>query len=100
NALSHLRTCHQIHAETKNLWMKYLLFDFNKLWALPKTTVSRTRHVRIPRHNAVLVRESYDCLMLHLEDDLRSAPDLRLDTLTILGSNFPHLEYETIQSLV
>lgn len=58
NSLALLRTCRQIHHETKDIWLKVALFDFSKLEylldklsPLPPHIMSQIHRVRVGSQN-------------------------------------------------
>lgn len=106
NSLSLLYTCRDIHQETCIMWINHVLFNFNshevmllKVSKLPMTTMSELRHLRISGEPFYLDLEGF-----HGTQDvtalLQLFPNLRLETLTVLGSEELEVEYETLDTLI
>ncbi|KAK4041665.1 hypothetical protein C8A01DRAFT_45205 [Parachaetomium inaequale] len=110
NGLALLRACRRAQLEIGNSWLRHVLFCFedaksmlDKLSALPTRTLSMMRRMRI----------SGDTLMLTLPDDpddtkvfyrlvavLKLLPGLRLDQLTVLGTIWHQVNYDTLDGLI
>ncbi|KAF2458242.1 hypothetical protein BDY21DRAFT_284293 [Lineolata rhizophorae] len=108
NSLALLRTCRQINHEVGHTWLRHVLFSFecpeamlDKLSALPPETVSQIRHVRTGGMPLVLkpTFDEYDHIY-ELVWVLKLLPQLRLDTLTVLGPAYGDIAYETLEGLV
>jgi hypothetical protein len=108
NALAMLRTCHQINEEAGPLWLNRVLFSFegledllDKLSPLPSSMLSEIRHIRTGGQPLMLQPVGYD-------DDvyyrpvwvMKLLPSLRLDTLTVFGSNIPEVAYDTLEGFI
>ncbi|KAF1961541.1 hypothetical protein CC80DRAFT_589880 [Byssothecium circinans] len=122
NSLAILRTCHQIHAEARDIWIKRVLFDFehgvammDKLSSLPPDTLSKIRHVRVTG-DVVLLNITDTWRMAQNAGDvvfrrnwlygfrlvafLRLLPTLQLDTLTVLLESCDNGRSYTINSMI
>lgn len=105
-SLALLRVCRQIFEETKTLWLRRLLFNFesiicllDKLSSIPSTALSQIRHLRTRGHPLVLSFEDDD-VYYRLAWALKLLPSLRLDTLTVLGSSSGIVNYDTLEGLI
>ncbi|KAI0813627.1 hypothetical protein GGR55DRAFT_702690 [Xylaria sp. FL0064] len=91
NSLALLRTCRRIEAEIDDMWIQHVLFNFcshksiyDKLVCLPIHIISKIRHVRVvdQLHPYVTQPVQANCLAIVLQQ----IPGLKLDRLTVLGS--------------
>ena len=110
NALAILRTCRQVHAETKDRWIGEVLFNFertkdmlDKLDSLSPFKIASIRHVRVrDKFCWIPLPEKFGgystTILLH--DALWLLPHLRLDTLTVLGPPGDHLPNPTLLHLI
>ncbi|EUC33693.1 hypothetical protein COCCADRAFT_26052 [Bipolaris zeicola 26-R-13] len=107
HSLALLRVCRQINAETRDIWMQRVLFNFedpqtmlNRLSDLPESTVSRIRHVRLIGSPMMRYLKGFDDLMYRHESIFQLLPTLRLDCLTIFAVAAAAPEYDAITNLV
>ncbi|PSN62378.1 hypothetical protein BS50DRAFT_448593, partial [Corynespora cassiicola Philippines] len=88
NTLALLLACRQLNAEARELWFKHVQFSFESIQdfhttisKLPPTIASKIRHVRLSDFSSVSLHEGAPLL----PTALNVLPQLRLDTLTVLG---------------
>ncbi|KAI9734263.1 MAG: hypothetical protein M1834_002367 [Cirrosporium novae-zelandiae] len=100
NSLAVLQTCRQIHNETRDLWLKLVLFEFthvvfllDKFAPLPLSVLSRIRRARVGSAPLMLLPPDYDDdVFYRLGNVLTMVPGMQLDTLEVDGS--PSFESE------
>jgi hypothetical protein len=107
NSLAILRTCHLIKQEAGDLWLGQVLFNFehaedmlDKLSALPLTTLSQIRHIRVGGHTMMLPSLGNDNVFQSFVWAPKLLPGLCLDTLSVLGPSTGSRAYETLDELV
>lgn len=107
NSLALLRVCHQIYAETRDIWIERVLFNFedaqtmlNKLSELPDWVVSRIRHLRLFGFSMMRYLKGFDDLMYRHDSVFQLLPALRLDCLTIVAAPPAAPEYDAITNLI
>lgn len=108
NSLAILRTCRQINQEAAALWLGHVLFNFehsddllDKFSILPPTTLSQIRHLRTGGRPLMLQPiGDHDDVYYRLVWALKLLPELRLDTLTVLGSCRGGIGYDTLDGLI
>lgn len=107
HSLAVLRVCHQVHTETRDLWVDRVLFNFeeaqtmlNRLSELPDATVSKIRHLRLVGSPMMRYLKGFDDLMYRQDSIFHLLPALRLDCLTILAFAPAAPEYDAITNLV
>lgn len=108
NSLAILRTCNLIKQEAGDLWLGQVLFNFehaedmlDKLSALPLTTLSQIRHIRVGGYNMMLplIGDHADVFQSFVWAP-KLLPGLCLDTLSVLGASTGSHAYETLDWLV
>ncbi len=106
-SLGLLRTCNQIFAETRDIWIKHVLFNFedpktmlNKLSDLPDSTVSKIRHLRLTGFPMMRYLKGFDDLMYRHDSVFQLLPALQLDCLTIVAVPPAAPEYDAITNLI
>lgn len=107
HSLALLSVCHQINAETRDIWIERVLFNFedahtmlNKLGALPDLVVSRIRHLRLTGFSMMRYLKGFDDLMYRHDSVFQLLPALRLDCLTIVAAPPAAPEYDAITNLI
>jgi hypothetical protein len=108
HSLALLRVCRRIHVETKNLWLPHVLFNFqgiedllDKLCPLPLETLQKIKHVRVGAKAVMMTPPGdYQDIYVRMPWLLKLLPDLRLDTLTVLGDTAPNSLYLVVDLLV
>lgn len=107
NSLALLRVCQQIHAETREIWIQRVLFNFedpqtmlNRLSDIPDATVSKIRHLRLVGSPMMRYLKGFDDLMYRQDSVFHLVPALRLDCLTILTVAPAAPEYDAITNLI
>ncbi|KAF2854968.1 hypothetical protein T440DRAFT_514025 [Plenodomus tracheiphilus IPT5] len=107
HSLALLRVCHQIHAETQDIWLQRVLFNFedpqtmlNKLSEIPDSTVSKIRHVRLVGSPMMRYLKGFDDLMYRQDSVFHLVPALRLDCLTIIAVAPAAPEYDAVTNLI
>ncbi|KAK2762436.1 hypothetical protein CKAH01_16128 [Colletotrichum kahawae] len=111
NALAILRTCRSAYTSIGDIWISHVLFHFEDpetmldiLLSAPPGTISKIRHLRVvgdPLQLAVdYPRRSDLCVFYQLASVLKLLPDLRLETLTVLGTRSPPISYSTLTGLI
>jgi len=104
--LSLLRTCRQARDEVGTTWLGQVLFSFldaytmvNKLAALPATTISQIRRVRLYSGALSLPLADGSAVYITLSSALSFLPGLQLDELTVLGGYLSILNGDTVNNL-
>lgn len=107
HSLAILRTCRQIHAETRDIWMKLILFNYedpqtmlNKLSELPDSTIAKIRHMRLTGFPMMRYLKGFDDLMYRHDSIFQLLPALHLDCLTIVAVQPAAPEYDAITNLI
>ncbi|KAF2854832.1 hypothetical protein T440DRAFT_464964 [Plenodomus tracheiphilus IPT5] len=113
NALGFLRTCHQIHTETRHMWIKHVQFSFadpdillDKLSEVDEAVVSEIRHIRMSGDPIILQRNEDQIWgqeereLFETASLLQLLPALCLDTLTVFGAGSPKDAYYTLDDLI
>ncbi|KAI9771756.1 MAG: hypothetical protein M1839_002721 [Geoglossum umbratile] len=109
NSLAILRTCRQIYLETKDLWLKLVLFDFthieyllDKFSSLPLPILSQIRRTRVSSCPLMLSPpDRDDDVYYRLGNTFTLLPGLQLKTLEVDASiEQTVVIYDTISSLV
>jgi len=106
HSLALLSVCHQLYAETHNMWMKHVLFNFhdarsmlNKLSSLPHL-LTRIRHLRLNGYPLLRHLHGYDPAVYPHDSVFRLLPGLCLDSLTIVSHEKEPDEYQALKSLI
>ncbi|KAH0565849.1 hypothetical protein GP486_000746 [Trichoglossum hirsutum] len=109
NSLAILRTCQQIHRETKDLWLKLVLFDFthiefllDKFSPLPLPVLSQIRRTRVSSRPLMLSPpDCDDDIYYRLDSAFALVPGLQLKTLEVDATvESDMVVYDTISRLV
>ncbi|KAF2758725.1 hypothetical protein EJ05DRAFT_476039 [Pseudovirgaria hyperparasitica] len=93
HSLSLLYTCQQVHREIGSQWIGWVLFNFQTGEALldiltefPEQRVAAIRHLRV-NSRPVMLSLPHDDVYYRLAWILKLVPQLRLDTLTVIGGD-------------
>ncbi|KAL4938520.1 hypothetical protein BDV06DRAFT_225923 [Aspergillus oleicola] len=108
SGLAILRSCRLINAEIGNSWLGQVEFKFKnvkimleKLSAVPRAVIEKIRRVFVASDELMIwPDELEDGLDYTLPWALKLLPDLCLDTLTVIGTSKPRVEYDTLNDLV
>ncbi|KAI9780345.1 MAG: hypothetical protein M1839_006768 [Geoglossum umbratile] len=108
NILAILRTCRQTYHETKDLWLKLVLFDFqlidsllDKFSPLPLPILSKISRARVHLQNLQLWTLESPVSNFRLGDTLTLLPGLQLKTLEIHTNGLPDVRiYDSITNLI
>ncbi|KAH9882801.1 hypothetical protein J1614_000167 [Plenodomus biglobosus] len=107
HSLALLRVCHQIHAETHDIWIQRVLFNFedpqtmlNKFSDIPDSTLSRIRYLRLVGSPMMRYLKGFDDLMYRQDSVFHLVPALRLECLTIIAVAPAAPEYDAITNLI
>ena len=106
-SLGLVRACQQLNAETRDIWISHVLFNFedpktmlNKLSELPDSTVSKIRHMRLTGFPMMRYLKGFDDLMYRHDSVFQLLPALRLECLTIVAVPPAAPEYDAITNLI
>ena len=107
--LALLYTCRQIQREIGSNWISWILFNFataesmlSFLTVIPPAQIAAIRHIRVSGCPALL-QLVQTVWHYTLAWTMKLLPDLRLDTLTVIGfggNGPPELEYHVVDQLV
>lgn len=104
HALAVLQTCRRASAEIGDTWIGQILLHFegpremlDRLTPLPHSTLSKIRYLCVVADNW---REDVHNTYHELSAALKLLPGLRLDALTVLGTRFAPVSYETLTGLI
>lgn len=107
HSLALLRICHQTYAETHDIWIQRVLFNFedpqtmlNKLSEIPESTVAKIRHLRLVGSPMMRYLKGFDDLMYRQDSVFHLVPALRLDCLTIIAVAPAAPEYDAVTNLI
>jgi hypothetical protein len=111
NSLAILRTCQQIYLETKDIWLKLVLFDFtdmqlllDKLPPLPLPILSQIRRARLNSLSLLLYPSGYDNYFYYfITHAFALVPGLELGVLEVDTTHDSHMHsliYDTVSSLI
>lgn len=109
HSLALLSICHQLHHETREIWMKYVLFNFhdarsmlNKLSSMPHL-IPKIRHLRLYGHPTLWYTSGFGVPAYQNNSVFDLLGGLRLDSLIVV-SDYPDAHdddaYETVMKLI
>jgi hypothetical protein len=103
HSLALLSVCQQINAETRQLWIRHVLFNFygvthmiNKLLPLPDTLISQIRYLRLFGHPRLRSLAGFHHESYMGDSVFSTLPALHLNCLTVVDSDHFHSTYDSI----